>query len=664
MSASYRPEIDGLRAIAVVAVILFHANTRFMPGGFLGVDIFFLISGYLITGIIVREHAAGRFSIARFYERRARRILPALIVVLLACVPVAWLWMMPDELAAFGRSLVATNIFVSNYFFRADVDYFAEAAELKPLIHTWSLAVEEQFYIFFPLMLVALLKLRGAARLTILLAVAAGSLILAEYWSHVDRASNFYLLPPRAWELLLGSLIAFAPEYSGSTGRRQLLAITGLLMCVVPLVLFDQTMRLPGLLGLVPSVGAALVILFAGPATLVGRCLGARIPVAIGLVSYSAYLWHQPVFVFARLRLYEGIDSIVWPALIALTFALAWLNWRFVENPFRDKHKVSVRQLSAAALPLTAALVIAGAALHVTNGMPRRVPEAAVRFEREASELRAAHRQCQFDESHPFDPSRACRTGPSPSRVAIWGDSHATALASGLMPALARQGVGSVLYASSSCVPMLGYEWAAHRKGCAEDNRAAFTAAVSDPETRTVVLLGRWAFFVEHDGFDNGEGGVEHGVLDRPVFDDTSSDAAGALKLTVSRLLAAGKTVVLVYPIPEVGWDVTKLLSRRLLYGDGGGRPITTSLARYVTRNRAARALLDSVQAPTGLIRIDPAQVLCADQLACIASNADGPLYLDDDHLNRLGAALVSGPIVAAIRKDGNGQPVSTTSLR
>ena len=333
--------------------------------------------------------------------------------MLLACVPVAWLWMMPDELAAFGRSLVATNTFVSNFLFRADVDYFAEAAELKPLIHTWSLAVEEQFYVFFPLMLVALLKLRRSALLIILLAVATGSLMLAEHWSHIDRASNFYLLPPRAWDLLLGSLIALAPEYSGSTGRRQLLAITGLLMCVVPLVVFDQTMRLPGLLGLVPSVGAALVILFAGPDTLVGRCLGARIPVAIGLVSYSAYLWHQPVFVFARLRLYEGIDSIVWPALIALTFALARPSWYFVENPFRDKHRVSVRQLSAAAPPLTAALVIAGAALHVTNGVPYRVPEAAVRFERDASELRAAHRHCQFDESHPFDPSRACRVGPS-----------------------------------------------------------------------------------------------------------------------------------------------------------------------------------------------------------------------------------------------------------
>src|SRR4029453_18173087 len=161
-----------------------------MPGGFLGVDIFLLISGYLITGIIVRETATGPFSIKRFYERRARRILPALIVVLLACVPIAWLWMMPDEFAAFGRSLVATNIFVSNYFFRADVDYFAEAAELKPLIHTWSLAVEEQFYILFPLMLVALLKLRRSALLTILIVVTAGSLMLAEHWAHIDRASN------------------------------------------------------------------------------------------------------------------------------------------------------------------------------------------------------------------------------------------------------------------------------------------------------------------------------------------------------------------------------------------------------------------------------------------------------------------------------------------
>ena len=232
------------------------------------------------------------------------------------------------------------------------------------------------------------------------------------------------------------------------------------------------------------------------------------------------------------------------------------------------------------------------------------------------------------------------------------------------MPALAQHGVGSVIYASSSCVPMLGYEWASHRKGCAEDNRATFTAIVSDPESRIVVLLGRWAFFVEHSGFDNGEGGVEHGVLDHPEFDDATSGAAGALGLTVSRLLGAGKTVVLVYPIPEVGWDVTKVFSRRLLYGDDSGRPIATSFVRYVDRNRVARALLDSVQAPTGLIRIDPVQVLCADQRLCVASNADGPLYFDDDHLNRRGATLVSGPIVTAIRQGYNGGAASTAARR
>jgi peptidoglycan/LPS O-acetylase OafA/YrhL len=653
MSVGYRPEIDGLRAIAVVAVIIFHAKSGFLPGGFLGVDIFFLISGFLITGIIAREAAGGRFSIARFYERRARRILPALITVLLACLPVAWMWMMPEEFAGFGRSLVATNTFLSNYFFRADVDYFAEAAELKPLIHTWSLAVEEQFYIFFPLFLVALLKLRRAFSLAALVVVAMASLMLAEYWARVDTASNFYLLFPRAWELLMGSIIALLPSSPATTvtrGSRQILALTGLAMVVAPLFAFDQTMRLPGWLGLIPSGGAALLILYAGSDTLVGQWLGSRVPVAIGLVSYSAYLWHQPVFVFARLRLYQGIDSSVWAALIGLTFALAWASWRFVETPFRDKKTVSTRQMAFVAAPLTLVLIGTGVALHITDGVPGRVPEAAVRFEREAAETRDANRRCQFDQSRPFNASQACRTGPPGNQVVIWGDSHATAVASGLMPALAERGIGSVLYASSSCVPLLGYEWASHRLGCGSDNREALDAIINDATTRSVILIARWAFFMEHKGFDNGEGGIEDGVSDYPVFAPATPDAGAALRLTIERLLEARKQVVLVYPIPEVGWNVTKLMSRRLLYHDPADHPIATSRARYAARNRAALSLLDSVGEYPGLTRVDPALQFCANGETCVASDAGGPLYFDDDHVSRHGASWLAGPIVAALR--------------
>lgn len=330
---TYRPEIDGLRAIAVLAVILCHAGWGLFGGGFVGVDIFFVISGYLITGILMAELAQGRFSLARFYERRARRILPALVVMVLACVPFAWALMLHQQFFEFADSITAVGLFLSNLEFWRQSGYFALEAAAKPLLHTWSLGVEEQFYLLFPLLLWLLWRMGRPAVVPVLALMALVSLAASEWgWRNAPDA-NFYLIPFRAWELLAGALCRLLLPPRAQDG----LALPGLAMIAVSIVMFTDQTPVPGLWALLPVGGTVLVLGFAGPGTLAGRALSLPPMVGVGLISYSAYLWHQPVFAFARLWNVGEPAPLVMAALTVLGLALGWASWRWVETPFRRK---------------------------------------------------------------------------------------------------------------------------------------------------------------------------------------------------------------------------------------------------------------------------------------------------------------------------------------
>ncbi len=360
----YRPEIDGLRALAVVPVILFHAGFQLFSGGFVGVDIFFVISGYLITTIILTELEAGQFSILNFYERRARRILPALFMIMAMCLPFAWLWLMPSDAKEFSESVIAVLVFASNIFFWRQSDYFDAATELKPLLHTWSLGVEEQFYVLFPMFLMLAWRL-GRKRIVVLLAMMALlSLALAEYGTGRMPVATFFLLPTRGWELALGSLIAFYLKRKDRDhfppALYQILSLTGLGLVIYGILAFTRETPFPGLSALIPTVGAGLIILCALPETLVGRLLTNRVLVGIGLVSYSAYLWHQPLLSFARHRSLTEPSDFVIAGLVVLTFGLAYLTWRYVEVPFRRKDIVTKGVLWRCSL--ASAVVIAASA--------------------------------------------------------------------------------------------------------------------------------------------------------------------------------------------------------------------------------------------------------------------------------------------------------------
>ena len=365
----YRAEIDGLRAIAVIPVVLYHAGFDVLKGGFVGVDIFFVISGYLITTIIKTELDEDRFSLVRFYERRARRILPALFLVILVTLPLAWIWLPPRAMEEFLRSVFSVSLFSSNIFFWQESGYFDTATELKPLLHTWTLAIEEQYYILFPLFLI-FMKPFGTRKTFITLVIALViSLGLAQWGSSAKPVATFYLLPTRAWELAIGSLVAFYFMYSSWTPSlrvSQAASLAGLALIVFSIFAYSAGTPYPSLYTVAPTLGTAMVILFAGPGTWVRSLLSLKVLVGIGLVSYSAYLWHQPLLVFARYQFaLEGPPLPVMGLLSILTFILAYLSWKYVETPFRNRTLYSRGQIfraSAAGMAACMSLGIVGVA--------------------------------------------------------------------------------------------------------------------------------------------------------------------------------------------------------------------------------------------------------------------------------------------------------------
>ena len=371
----YRPEIDGLRALAVIPVILFHAGFELFAGGFIGVDIFFVISGYLITTIILSELDKGKFSLANFYERRARRILPALFFVMTVCYPFAWLWLNPIDFDDFSQSLIAVPTFTSNFLFWKESGYFDTAVDLKPLLHTWSLAVEEQYYVLFPLFMMFTWRFGKQWIIGILIIVAVASLSLAHWGAYTNPTPTFFLLPTRGWEILLGSFIAFFynrfRDIKINFLLSQVMSLVGFLCIVFSIFIFDKQTPFPSFYALVPTLGATLVIAFTVPKTFVYRVLGNKVFVFIGLVSYSAYLWHQPMFAFAKYITFSLPPSWLMALLTVVSFILAYLTWKYIEGPFRRGNGVKTKPLVISFIVISAIFIIIGIIGHKTDGFEK-----------------------------------------------------------------------------------------------------------------------------------------------------------------------------------------------------------------------------------------------------------------------------------------------------
>ena len=373
-SIKYRKEIDGLRAIAVLPVIFFHAGFSLFKGGFSGVDIFFVISGYLITSIILKESIQDKFSVLNFYERRARRILPALFLVMLFCLPLSFILLWPNDLENFGQSLVATTLFSNNILlFFTSTDYWSLSAEFKPLLHTWSLGVEEQYYLVFPLVMILIWPLKLNKIFFILLLLTILSFFLSVYLSGIAefQTINFYLLPSRFWELLTGSMCAIYLIGKSSNHFlpliwKNILSALGLFALFFAFFVLDETLNKDFLM-LLPVIGTVLIILFTDEKTFVGRFLSLKPMIYIGLISFSLYLWHQPIYAFLRAYSLESPSSFSYVLCILIIFSLASLSYK-LEVYFRDWEQVPSKLFYILSSGTAFFLVLTGLILHFSSG--------------------------------------------------------------------------------------------------------------------------------------------------------------------------------------------------------------------------------------------------------------------------------------------------------
>ena len=615
----FRTDIQGLRALAIIPVLLFHSYKDWMPGGFVGVDIFFVISGYLITRIILKEIGENRYSVLGFYQRRVVRLFPALFILLVATFLAGVVTFPPQQLAALGSSAVAALLFVANLFYLRTTDYFGQSAEYLPLIHTWSLAVEEQFYIAFPL-LVYLLRKKPRVLLITTCVIAGISLLMCIYVLGISPKAAFYLPFTRAYELLIGALVAIGlSNWSASQRTRDVLSLIGILLLIYCFATFSEATRFPGLSAILPCLGAALIILAGQDGdSLGGRLISHPILLFFGNISYSLYLWHWPVLTFGR---YWNLGPLSpWQALALLAFSVlcAWLSYRFVERPIINA-RVSAGRAFASAGAGSALVVSICMAFILSAGLPGRFGSPAIAAMKQAESSYSPRRaDCHFHFGKPFEYSKSCVLGAPDTQpvVAVWSDSYGAELSYVLGQKLATQGESVRELSASECSPGLD-EASAHESKCTRFNRLALAGLVSESSIRVVVIVAHYLAY--------------------PVDPDA---LAKRLERDVKILRAAGKQVVLVFPVPTPRFDLPVALAMANQFH----LPLDKVQERRTAFTEAANSIdsrLNAILSSSGARSIKPDELLC-NQAKCPVLDTDGaPLYFDDRHLSLRGIELL-----------------------
>jgi peptidoglycan/LPS O-acetylase OafA/YrhL len=659
----YRKEIDGLRALAVLPVILFHADLPAFSGGFVGVDVFFVISGYLITSIILQEQEAGTFTLIGFYDRRARRILPALFVVTLACVPFVWLWMLPGDLKDFSLSLIGLSAFISNIVFWIKSGYFDTAAEIKPLLHTWSLAVEEQYYLLFPAF-VLLIWRAGRRYLPWVLLLAALLSFAAAQWGSLHKPdASFYLLPTRGWELLIGAFAAFhllhrneveAPAGKARRVLAECLGVLGVALIVYAICRFTKATPFPGVYALAPTLGTVCIILFAMPWTYTGMLLGCRPLVGIGLISYSAYLWHQPMFALARNRGIAPPAPALLLGLSALAIGLAYLSWRFVERPMRDKRRVSRAAIFRFALCFSVGFCCLGLIGYFANGFPGRfaLPQTMV----ESFDRTPRLAECFYKPRIATREDWLCALGtrrPDPSFM-VFGDSHSLAMLPTFDEAAQRLGLSGLYTGATGCAPLLGiYSLRIDQlsNDCHALNERVFNY-VKDNRIAKLFLVARWTFYT--DGGYDGKDFSYLGFTPNTRHEQALSREAfrTGLRTTIDAYLNIGTRLYIVAQVPEQRYDAKTVYYKAFRNDRADFADIVRGMSVSIDDNRTLQSyvtsLFDTYQPVQGLRIVSLDDLFCSEG-KCLLGSENESYYFDTDHLSVVGAHRAVGDIAKYI---------------
>jgi peptidoglycan/LPS O-acetylase OafA/YrhL len=651
----YRADIDGLRALAILSVVAFHAGIPHIGGGFIGVDVFFVISGYLISSHILRDLDQGTFRLKTFYERRAKRILPAFFVVVAFCYIAASLLLAPKELERFAAQAISALTSTSNIYFWRRANYFAPLAETQTLLMTWSLGVEEQFYLFFPLLMIVLHRWSRRATFLALGLLSVIALVVAIFQVRRYPAAAFYLLPSRWWELGCGTILGL---YEGSPSfkpteknkwRQERLGIIGSLLLLLPMILYHNSTAFPGLAALPPVLGSISLISARG--SWVNRKLLSLEPLAgIGLISYSWYLWHWPLLSFAHTVTGGPIPrkSAVLTVLLALILAVA--SYYLIERPFR-RRATEPKTLLKYGL-LSGLLIILGATVYGAHGFPQRYPGAAI-LEQEATQPDPS--QCIESGASPEKLSEICRPASTPGHtLAVLGDSHASALARYLRPAGREKGWNVIEYTRTRC-PQLG-DVARYNpreieesRQCRSYNHKSLNIVLADPHITTVLLGGFWS--APFGGIDSRERYVFGSNNPAEVTTEASwANFKAGLEDVTRQLQAHGKTVILTTDVPRFEFDPllrdlseTILLRRRLMAFYGGEGSTSSGITQASEpRDVKANAIVRSVAVAYKVEFIDLRAALCKQERCRYV--LDGQLlYMDSNHLSIDGARFALG---------------------
>jgi len=680
---AYRPDVDGLRAIAVAIVVVFHAFHGVAPGGFVGVDVFFVISGFLISGLIFKGLEDGTFSFRTFYARRIRRILPALTLVLATTLAVGWFALLPDEYARLGRHAAAAAGFFINIVFTREAGYFDVAAEAKPLLHLWSLSVEEQFYVIWPLLMVIAARL-GVRVLAVAVVIAGASFVTNIEHVQWDPVGTFFGLAARLWELAMGGALAYATSHGllarldaaldrflfvPSSGQRFTAAdVKGLLGVVLIVVMTLTPIRqdtYPGWSATWPTAGAFLVI-WAGPRAWINRVILAHPAfVLVGLISYPLYLWHWPLLSFARI-VEAGEPSVgIILGAIALSVVLAWATFQFLEKPIRSRRYGAAAPVAlVACLTVTAAL---GLLIARDAGVPQRIANLDNLKQFEWAQLLDMHQgfvdndnmsaDCKADLFPATEVNYCLRTSRGkPVDVALLGDSHANMYFRSLSPYYASLGKNLLDAGKGGCVPLYGLEGQGVERHelplknvCAGIVDQILDYAIRQPSIKTVILAYRDPFYrlpTEQNQKDL-EG------LANPAADSFMAKYARALRETLTRLQAAGKQVVLVRDIPLLSFEPTSCVKLRplRLSGQEIRTPCAIPRPAFEAASAISRRVLASVLKDFPNVKVfDPSRYLC-DDTQCWAMRDGAMLYRDTNHVSARGSAVLARPMIEDVLK-------------
>jgi peptidoglycan/LPS O-acetylase OafA/YrhL len=649
MNLKYRADIDGLRAVAVLAVIFFHAGVPGFSGGFVGVDIFFVISGFLITSIILKEVNADEFSITRFYERRIRRIFPALFPVLIFTLLVGFFVLDYKTFKELGQSVVSTTFFSSNILFWQKSGYFDTLSSQKPLLHTWSLGVEEQFYIFFPLLLIAIrrfLKQKYFLWLNVLVVVS----FLGSIWQLQNQPSAaFYLVFARTWELMLGSIIAVGVIPSlHSKPLCNAVSLFGFGLIVYSIAFFTKFTPFPGPNALVPVLGSAIII-YTGVsgASIMNKILGLKPLVFVGLISYSLYLWHWPLIVFIKYLLFRELNPLEVSGLLLATFVVSFLSMKYIERPFRGSNSLipEKKRLFIVAAATMVVFSLFGLVIHLQNGMPARTEANRAILENDhEEEWKKGIEIEQQTETNIADGKNIPVIGAAHRAPVflLWGDSHGRVLSTSVDEKAKSYGLAGYLTTCSGSPPLLSYSKKVAQFNGEKFNEKVMVFIKSHPEIKTVILASMWS------GYSSDGSMAEDDFLTwKPKESNGAANESKSVLLqkgilnTVNQLIALHRNVVLVSDVPEIGGDPLRLYCVQHLTGESYTSLLPT-VSEYRKSNQAVEGLFRELGQRQNITVVSPERLLFDKAGRAMLVHNNRLLYRDVNHLTLYGAHYVA----------------------